>query len=98
MTCGLLSFIQLPHFEPMLAIFQLSAKRLSETFSQVKAKRLFEPRHHQWRLIFLGPRRAIEITPDLHYHFLVSVNHGLLYNPVNQELKVCFLLALGNLM
>ena len=41
LTFKILYSIQLPHFEPMLAIFQLSVKRLSQTFSQVKAKRQF---------------------------------------------------------
>ena len=40
-TSKILYSIQLPHFEPMLAIFQLSVKRLSETLSQVKVKRQF---------------------------------------------------------
>ena len=40
-TSKILYSIQLPHFEPMLAIFQLSVKRLREGVSQVKAKRRF---------------------------------------------------------
>ncbi len=82
---------------PCLPFFNCLSKGCRKPFDKSRRNVYMHHRCRQ-RLVFLGPGRIIEITPDLHYHLLVTIHHGLLYNPVNQKLKVRFLLALRDLV